>query len=357
MKIREFQQRLREMGIGAAILYNMETNEENVNMNYLAGYKGYGFLVVPAKKRPFLVAPLMDIEYLLKSKMRFYLMKKDFMEKIKKKIGKVSKIGVEARKFSIFAKEKFSKRIGKVKFVDIGQTIEELKLTKTKKEIEIIKEASILTNKILVSCIKNFENFATERDIYNFLRIECIKNNAEPSFDFVVASGRNPATPHHIPNDKPLKKGFCVIDFGIRYNGYCTDITRTVYIGKPSEKEKEIYNLVLSIQKKAIERVKIGEKYWELDKKAREDFGKYKKKFIHSLGHSVGMSVHDSTTVMSSKDIKIQAGMYFTIEPGLYFPLRLGIRIEDDILVENGKIINLTTVPKELRTVKPKAFK
>lgn len=357
MKIKEFQQKLREMGIGAAILYNMETNEENVNMHYLAGYKGYGFLIVPAKKRPFLVAPLLDIEYALKSKMKFYLMKKDFMEKIKKKIGKVSKIGVEAKKFSIFAKERFSKQFENADFVDVGQIIEELRLTKTSKEIEIIKEASLMTNNILMMCIKSFNNFSTERDVYNFLRIECIKNNVEPSFDFVVASGRNPATPHHIPNDKPLKKGFCVIDFGIRYQGYCTDITRTVYIGNPSEKELKIYNLVLAVQKKAIGRIKIGEKYWDLDKKAREDFGKYKKKFIHSLGHSVGMSIHDSTTATSSKDLLIQNGMYFTVEPGLYFPLRFGIRIEDDILIENGKITNLSTVPKELMTVKPKAFK
>jgi Xaa-Pro aminopeptidase len=357
MKMREFQQKLREMGIDAAILYNMETNEENVNMHYLAGYKGYGFLVVPAKKRPFLVAPLMDIEYALKSKMRFYIMKKDFMQKISKRIGKAGKIGVDARKFSIFASKKFGKFLGKAQFVDIGQAIEELRLTKTEKEIEIIKDASLMTNRILISCINSFGKFSTERDIYNFLRIECIKNNVEPSFDFVVASGRNPATPHHIPNDKPLRKGFCVIDFGIRYKGYCTDITRTVYIGKPSKKETEIYNLVLDVQKKAIERVRVGGKYWEIEKLAREDFGKYEKKFIHSIGHSVGMSVHDSTTAMSSKDVTIKDGMYFTIEPGLYFPLRFGIRIEDDILVENGKIANLTKVPKELLSVKPKPFK
>ncbi len=356
MKIKEFQLKLRERGLDAAILYNMETNRENVNMHYLANYPGYGFLVVPAKKAPFLVAPLLDIEYALKSRMRFSLLKKDFMEKIRKKLGKVSKLGVELRKFSVFAQKRFRKQFKNAKFEDVSGIIEELRMIKTKEEIKIIKEASKIAGEILSSCIKNFRNFKTERDVYNFLRIECIKNNVEPSFDFVVASGINPATPHHVPNEKPLKKGFCVIDFGIRYKGYCTDVTRTVYIGRPSKKETEIYTLVLNVQKNAINRIRIGEKFSEIDGNARKEFGNYSKKFIHSLGHGVGMEVHESPAVAQGSETKITEGMCFTIEPGLYFPLRFGIRIEDDILIENGRAVNLTAIPKELRTVKPKGF-
>jgi len=356
MKIKEFQKKLSEKRIDAAILYNMETGRENANISYLSGYKGYGFLVVPAKKSPFLIVPLLDIEYALKSKMRFYIMKEGFIEKIAKKIGMVKRIGVEATKFSIFAKKKFSRIFKKARFIDISPLIGELRMTKTEKEFEIIKEASDITNKIMEKCINNFKNFGTEKDIYNYLKIECVKNNVEPSFDFVVASGMSPATPHHIPTQKPLRKGFCVIDFGIRYKGYCTDITRTVYIGNPSEKERRIYNLVLDVQKNAIKNIKIGRRLSDIDKNARKEFGKYAKKFIHSLGHGLGIEVHEQPTISSLSKEKIKEGMYFTIEPGLYFPLRFGIRIEDDIFIHKGKVVNLTKVPKELLIVKPKNF-
>ena len=356
MKIREFQQKLRKKGIDVAILYNMDTNAENHNMRYLAGYTGYGFLVIPARKSPFLAVPLLDIEYALKSGMRFLILKKNFMEKIAKKIGRARKIGVDARKFSIFAKKKFSKSFKKASFVDIGSIIDELRTTKTGKEFEIIKEASEITNKIMISCIKNFRSFKTEREIYNYLKIECIKNNVEPSFEFVVASGINPATPHHVPSKKPLRRGFCVIDFGIRYKGYCTDITRTVFIGNPSKKQKEIYNLVLDVQKKAIGSIRNGMKISELEKNARIQLGNYEKRFIHSLGHGVGIEVHESPAVSTSSDAEIKEGMYFTIEPGLYFPLRFGIRIEDDIFIYKENAVNLTKVPKELICLKPKNF-
>jgi len=354
VKIKELQKKLREKGIDAALLYNMETNEENPNMRYLANYKGYGFLIVPAKKRPFLVAPLMDIEYLLKSGMKFYLMKKNFMEKIKKKLRNPRKIGVEARNFSIFALKKFRKHF-KAKFIDVSELIEELRITKTKEEIKIIKEASGITNGIINRCIGNFGKFRTEKDVERFLKIECIKNNVEPSFNIIVASGISPATPHHIPSNKPLRRGFCVIDFGIRYKGYCTDVTRTVFIGSPSEKEKRMYSLVLSVQEKAIEKIKIGMNYSELDDFAKKEFGKYAKRFIHSLGHGLGIEVHESS-MLYDKNQKIENGMYFTIEPGLYFPLRFGIRIEDDIFIHRGKVIDLTTVSKQLVCIKPKNF-
>jgi len=352
MKIKEFQKRLKKEKIDLAVLYNMETNIENVDMRYLAGYSGYGFLLVPAHKSPRLFVPLLDIEKAWKSGTRFTVIRKNFYEKIKKYSGKPKVIGVEERKFSVYAQKKFRKIFKNAKFRDISPIISDLRKIKTDEEIRTIREASKITNQIMNSCIGNLKRFKTEKEVYNYLRIECIRHNAEPSFDFVVASGRNPATPHHEPNEKKISRGFCVIDFGIRYKGYCTDTTRTVYVGKPSKKEKELYNLVLSAQEKAIRSIKLGEKFSGLDSKARKSLGKYAKYFIHSLGHGIGLEIHEEPNVSADTQDVVQNRMVFTIEPGIYMIGRRGIRIEDDILVLNGKAENLTKVKKDLVVVK-----
>jgi len=352
MKIKEFQKRLKKEKIDLAVLYNMETNLENVNMRYLANYSGYGFLLAPANGKQRLFVPLLDVEKAWKSGTRFTIIRKNFYDKIKEFAGKPKVIGIEERKFSVYAQKRFRKLFGKVKFRDVSSIISDLRKIKTEKEIKIIREASLIANKILDSCIKNLKKFRTEKEIYNYLRIECIKHNVEPSFDFVVASGRNPATPHHEPNEEKIHKGFCVIDFGVRYKGYCTDMTRTVYIGKPSGNETELYNLVLSVQEKAIKSIALGKKFSEIDSEARKNLGKYAKYFIHSLGHGIGLEVHEEPHVGQGSKDAVQNGMIFTIEPGVYMIGRRGIRIEDDILVLNGKAENLSKVGKKLVIVK-----
>ncbi|MBW3023168.1 Xaa-Pro peptidase family protein, partial [Candidatus Woesearchaeota archaeon] len=302
-------------------------------------------------KGPKLFIPLLDIEKAFKSGTKFEIVRKNFYEKMKKFAGRPKIIGIEEKKFSIYAMKKLKKIFKNAKFRDISQIIFDLRKIKTQKEIKIIREASAITNNILNSCIRNLKKFKTEKDIEEYLKIQCIKTGVEPAFEFVVASGRNPATPHHTPSNKKISKGFCVLDFGVRYKGYCTDITRTVYIGKPSKREKELYNLVLSVQEKAIKNVKLGKKFSEMDQEARQNFGKKAKYFIHSLGHGVGLEVHEMPHIGNGSEEAVENNMYFTVEPGIYLIGRLGIRIEDDILVVNGKVENLTKVRKQLITV------
>lgn len=156
--------------------------------------------------------------------------------------------------------------------------------------------------------------------------------------------------PHHEPKNEKIKKGFCVIDFGVKYKGYCSDITRTAYVGKPSQKEKEIYNMLLKIQKDAISQVKENKKCSELYNFVNESLGKCKKYFTHGLGHGVGVEIHEMPNLtLNSKD-RIKNNMVFTIEPGIYFPGKFGIRIEDTILFKNNPI-SLTTTSKDLITI------
>ncbi len=217
-------------------------------------------------------------------------------------------------------------------------------MQKTKKEISIIKEGCKISDRIFSSCLKNINNFKTELDMATYLKEEVKKLKLRESFPAIVAIGKNAAEPHHIPNKTKLTKGFCVIDFGIRYKGYCTDTTRTIYFGKPNKKEKELYNLVLKTQQEGIRNSTPKNTYSYLDIQSRKTI-RYSKNFIHLLGHGVGKRIHESPLMRRTNHRKLRVNEVITIEPGLYFKNKLGIRIEDMVLVRDKPII-LTKVKK-----------
>jgi len=142
-----------------------------------------------------------------------------------------------------------------------------------------------------------------------------------------------------------------VIDFGIKYKVYCTDCTRTIYLGKINNKEKYIYNFLLNIQKNIIENINIGDNCGKIYESCVKDLGKYSKYFIHGLGHGVGVEIHELPNLtLNSKD-KIMENMVFTLEPGIYIPKKFGIRIEDTVLMNKNKIEVLTKVDKDIFVV------
>jgi len=199
----------------------------------------------------------------------------------------------------------------------------------------------------LKKCFKEFKKFKTEAQVKAFLEYETKKKGCEMAFPTIVASGKNSSKAHHNTEDIKLKKGFCVIDFGIRYKNYCTDTTRTIYLGKPSKKEIEVYNFLLGVQKKAIGRVRSGEKCAGLFEQVKKDLGKNSKYFTHGLGHGLGIKVHEFPDLTEKSKHKIKENSIFTIEPAVYLK-NFGIRIEDDILVTKDKIEVLTKVGKDL---------
>jgi len=171
------------------------------------------------------------------------------------------------------------------------------------------------------------------------------------AFDTIVASGYRSSLPHGIATDKKVKKGELItMDFGAKYQGYHSDITRTVVLGKATSRQKKIYNLVLKAQKAGCAYVKAGLTGKQVDAKARSiiskvGFGKY---FGHGLGHGLGTVVHDSPSVSTmSKDI-VKSNMVVTIEPGIYIPQWGGVRIEDDLVIKKNKSVILNKAPKEL---------
>jgi Xaa-Pro aminopeptidase len=216
--------------------------------------------------------------------------------------------------------------------------------------VQYLKKSCNYADQILQKAIKQFKLFKTETEVAAFLEYETRKLGLDLSFPPIVASGKNGSVPHHEPSNKKINKGFCVLDFGVKYKGYCSDITRTVYFGKPSKKEKEIYNMLLKIQKETINLAQKGKKCSELYDYTVQSLGKYKDFFTHGLGHGVGIEIHEMPNLtMLSKDT-IRNNIVFTIEPGVYFPKKFGIRIEDTVLFK-GKPIPLTKTSKDLLIV------
>ena len=177
------------------------------------------------------------------------------------------------------------------------------------------------------------------------------KKGCEIAFPTIVASGINSSEVHHNTSNDKLKRGFCIIDFGIRHKNYCTDTSRTIYLGKPSKKEIEIYNMLLRVQEDAIRKIKPNMKCSCLHKEVKKNLGKHAKLFTHGLGHGFGIMVHELPSLIDDSKDKIKENSVFTIEPGIYFR-NFGIRIEDDVLVAKGKVEVLTRASKELTIIK-----
>jgi Xaa-Pro aminopeptidase len=355
MKIKELQGILQQKKSDFALFCSLGMHPDP-NIVYFSGYTGLGSLVVPKKQKPLLVVPKMELERAKKSGIkRVYAMnKKKFFESIcqilkKNKIAKRT-VSIDNNNFNLGTYTGLKKQFKKIKTNDVSLECLQLRQIKTEKEIRIIKKAFSLANNILKKAINNFKDFETESKVAAFLEYEAKKLGLQVAFPPIVASGRNSAIPHHEPKNTKIKKGFCVMDFGVKYNGYCTDITRTVYKGKISRKETAIYDFLLCTQDHIIKKVKIGDGCGKVYESCVKNLNEYSKYFTHGLGHGVGIEIHELPNLtLNSKDI-IQKNMAFTIEPGIYIPKKYGIRIEDTILMKTKPVI-LTDVRKDLIAV------
>lgn len=222
---------------------------------------------------------------------------------------------------------------------------------KTEEEIKKIKEAQRLTDEGFSYIINNIKPGMSEKEIAAQLESKLILLGSEGrSFDFIVVSGERTALPHGRPSKREIKKGDLItMDFGVKVDGYCSDMTRTISVGKLDSKKEEIYNVVLEAQKLAIKSVKPGIKGKELDKIARDyiankGYGSY---FTHSLGHGVGLDIHELPRLSKNISDIIEEGSVITIEPGIYIPNEFGVRIEDMMLVKEEPE-DLTNSDKEI---------
>ncbi len=227
-------------------------------------------------------------------------------------------------------KEKAKGRVGSA-----ADIIEKLRSSKDDSEIAAIKKAAQIAAEAFEKTLKYVKLNVTENELAGVLDFEIRKLGAKNSFETIVAFGGNASRPHHQPGTKKLKKDDTVlIDFGVRYRNYCCDLTRCFAVGRVSAFYKKVYEAVKDAQAAAIKMVKPGVEIKEVDAAARAVIKKYGlPAYGHGTGHGLGLEVHEEPVISAKSKGKLQAGMVFTIEPAVYIPGKLGIRIEDDVLV------------------------
>lgn len=220
-------------------------------------------------------------------------------------------------------------------------------IQKTRTEIRNIQKACQITDEIFVKIIDDFY-FKTERELMLFIRREIRNHGLREAFPPIVTSGVRAGNDIHPKSTKDILTGFVIIDFGVRVEGYCSDMTRTIYVGTPSVKERVIYEKVLQSKKVAERASRAGVECARSDKEARKTLGQYKKYFIHMLGHGVGKRIHESPKIFFKRPDVYQEDSVITIEPGVYIKNKLGIRIEDTYIVGTKSLLPLTHSPQKL---------
>ena len=243
-----------------------------------------------------------------------------------------------------------SEKTPDVRIEETVGVIERIRAVKDANELVALEKAVAIADLALASVAPSIEPGLTEAQIAWKLELEMRRLGAEgAAFDIIVGAGANGALPHHRADDTVLRTGdSVVIDMGANYRGYCSDLTRTFYVGRPDDEFLSIYSIVLQAQETAIREVRPGMTGEDVDKIARrviEESG-YGDEFGHGLGHGVGLAVHERPMVVPTSEDVIEDGMVFTIEPGIYISGWGGVRIEDIVIMENGRARILTGSPK-----------
>ncbi len=332
-----------------------------VNVSYLSGFSGDdSYLFITYNDVYFITDPRYEEQIQEEipesfNKIIFFREKeKKLIEFLKKQDIKV--LGIEDRRITYYMYERLKEGLLDKKMVATEGMVEGLRLIKDMYEVELIKSAIDVSLRAMDETIWKIVPDMTEKEVSaKFAYLLRLYGADKESFDTIVASGPRGALPHGVASSRLIKgEDMIVLDFGVKKQGYDSDTTRTIKIGKPTSEEKEIYDIVKEAQQRAIFSVKPGVRAKELDKVARDyimskGYGKY---FGHSLGHGVGMEIHEAPYISSTYDVELCPGMVITIEPGIYLPGKFGVRIEDMVLVtERGGEVLTDKMKKDLNYI------
>lgn len=262
-------------------------------------------------------------------------------------------VGFEGASVSYEVYHNYRKHYPDIEMVNVSELLIQLRQIKTPEEIAKMQKAQDITDIAFTHILNTITPNMTEIEVAAELEYIMRKNGAETvAFETIAVSGDASAMPHGTPRNVKLKKGFLTMDYGAKFDGYCSDMTRTVVIGKADNEIKKLYNTVLKAQLSAIDYLREGADCAEADKIARDiidSVPEYKGAFGHSLGHSVGLFIHESPTFSRrSAGHKMRAGEIYTAEPGIYLLGKYGCRIEDMLAIEANGAYNFTHSTKEL---------
>lgn len=330
------------------------------NIRYLSGFAGTESYLYLSEKHQVI---LTDSRYTLQAKeesggmeVRTIEGKRGYGQLLKKLLEEdgVGKLGFEDGTMLYRTVLKLQEEAGldSEQWIPLGEALSMLRVRKSPEEIELLARAEQIGDAAFSYILERLQPGVTELEIAAQIEYFMRTQGAEDkSFDTIAAFGLHSAMPHAVPTGKKLEIGdFVTLDFGCKYQGYCSDMTRTVVMGKASERQKEIYRVVLEAQQAVLAKLQAGMTGREADAIARNiitqaGYGSY---FGHGLGHSVGLEIHERPALSPRDETVLEPGMIVTVEPGIYVPGTGGVRIEDMVAVTEEGCRNLTFSPKEL---------
>lgn len=346
MKLRKV---MKESGLDGVLLVG------DVNRNYFSGFTGDESYSIITENKLIFITDSRFTEQAKKQVKDYEVLQynnkiEDFISDIVEKYN-IKNMGFEENVLTYEVYTGFKEALS-CTLTPFGHKIEELRFVKDSSEIEKISHAAFIADKAFDHMLNFIKEGQTEREVGLELEFFMRKMGASGlSFPSIVASGLRSSLPHGQATDKKLEKGdFLTLDFGCIYDEYCSDMTRTVVIGSPTDKMKEIYNIVLETNEKVLQAIKPGKSTRKIDQKARDIISSYGygECFGHGLGHSVGREIHEKPYLNRSTDSVLKSGMVVTDEPGIYIPGFGGVRIEDLVLVTEDGCEALSKSPKKL---------
>ena len=260
-------------------------------------------------------------------------------------------VGFESVATTVDAHRKYAQELPCI-LTPAQPVLDSLRAAKDGEELEVMRRAQQITDEAFKAILSFIRPGMTEREIAARLVYEMMSRGGERvSFDPIVASGANGSMPHAVPGDQVVDTGmFITMDFGCVVDGYCSDMTRTVALGQPTEEMERVYSTVLAAQKAGINAARAGVTGREVDAAARRVIGEagYGDYFTHSFGHSLGIDIHESPNASPGESSVLPAGAVISAEPGIYLPGRFGVRIEDVLILKEGGCEDITRSPKHL---------
>ena len=342
-------------GIDAALITS------DINRRYFTGFKSSAGLCLITRSKKYL---LVDFRYIEKAQKTVKDCEIIELKKQKEQLSqifeseKIKTIALEGDTLTVSEFKKLQKDFPEIVFDtdSLSNAIDKIRSIKTEEEIECIIKAQRIAEEAFEKTLTEIKVGMTEKQVRDILENNMKAYGSEGlSFDTIVLFGANSAMPHGEPSDTVIEEGnFLLFDFGAMYNGYHSDMTRTVAIGYATDRMKEIYNIVLDAQNTSLKNARIGMTGVEIDKIARDiiENAGYGDKFGHSLGHSVGLEIHEAPNCSPKCETKMEKGVVMTFEPGIYLSGEFGVRIEDMAVFGEEGVKNLTKTEKSLRIVK-----